>query len=73
MNIEKNIPLPKRKKRKSKWEFIANMEVGDSFVVETKNTLSTKSMISNAKNRVFPKAKFAFMVEGNTVRAWRRA
>lgn len=73
MNIDKNIPLPTRKKRKSKWDILATMEVGDSFVVEAKNPASTKAMISNAKRNICPDAKLAFMVEGQSLRVWRKA
>lgn len=73
MTIDKNIPLPTRKKRPSKWDILATMEVGDSFAVETKNPTSTKAMISNAKRNICPEAKLAFMAEGKSLRVWRKA
>lgn len=73
MKIEKNIPLPTRKKRKSKWDIISTMEVGDSFLVECNNPSSIKSSISKAKKSIYPNSKLAFMVEGKSIRVWRRA
>lgn len=73
MNIEKNIPLPERKRRESKWDFLGNLEVGDSFVVATNNAMSMKAMISRAKGVICPGIKLAYKDEGKSLRVWRKA
>jgi hypothetical protein len=72
MNIEKNIPLPERKKRPTKWDFLVNMEVGDSFSFPTKKASSTKSQISRAKGLLCPNFKLAFKEEDGAIRVWRK-
>jgi len=72
MNIEKNIPLPERKKRPTKWDFLVNMEVGDSVSIPTKKSSSTKSQISRAKGLLCPDFKLAFKDEGEAIRVWRK-
>lgn len=72
MKIEKNIPLPERKKRKSKWDILATMEVGDSFPVESDNHASAKAMISKAKSSICPDFKLSYKSDGKILRVWRR-
>jgi hypothetical protein len=74
MNIEKNIPLPQRKKRPTKWDFLPSLNVGDSFTVKVLSTAgSTKSVVSRAKGELCPEFKLAFHEEGDMVRVWRKA
>jgi hypothetical protein len=74
MHIEKDIPLPQRKKRATKWDFLPSLEVGDSFKVKIlTNPGSTKSVISRAKGELCPEFKLAFYEEGDMIRVWRKA
>jgi len=74
MNIDNNIPLPIRAKRKSKYAFIADMKVGDSFLTTTRRNLhNTRAYFSKVRMIVAPGIKMSYAQEGDSVRIWRRA
>tara|TARA_R100000781_G_scaffold43692_2_gene29831 strand:- start:5183 stop:5407 length:225 start_codon:yes stop_codon:yes gene_type:complete len=66
--IDKNVPMPEAKSAKSKYDFVNNMEVGDSFVVGSR---SNANAIQGYCNRTY-KIKLAQRSMGNSEwRLWR--
>ncbi len=66
--IEKNVPMPEPQASRKKYDFVNKMEVGDSFVV---NSRSIANSIQGYCNRTY-KIKIAQRSMGNSEwRLWR--
>jgi hypothetical protein len=66
--VEKNVPMPKAQTSKSKYDFVAEMEIGDSFEVNRK---SLANSIQGYCARVY-KVKLAQRSMGDSKwRLWR--
>jgi len=71
--IEKNVPIPARRGRKSKYP-VANLKKGESFLVPNETFNKTQSVVSTlyaAAKRNGVKVSVRVMPEG--VRVWRTA
>lgn len=69
--IEKGVPIPPRRKRKSKYNF-DQMEVGDSIYIPNVKATTVSSAVSTAVRRKLKGWKFEVRSEGNGARVWRR-
>tara|TARA_Y100000034_G_C6662389_1_gene290471 strand:+ start:278 stop:607 length:330 start_codon:yes stop_codon:yes gene_type:complete len=72
--IQKNVPIPTVRrdlvKRKSKWDFLKTMEVGDSAIVSTDTSSRASSTIANALYIHTPK-QFTQRRTADGIRVWR--
>tara|TARA_R100001443_G_scaffold20454_3_gene32416 strand:+ start:8515 stop:8727 length:213 start_codon:yes stop_codon:yes gene_type:complete len=68
MKIEKNIPMPSKSHRNSKYQFIVDMEVGDSVLVKSKST--AMCLVTRAKY-IRPEWRLSIRTMPDGVRVWR--
>lgn len=61
--IEKNIPIPTQETR---WSFLKELEIGDSFVIEKKHRINVYTRAKNFKIKIL-----ARRVDNNKHRVWR--
>jgi len=71
--IEKNIPMPKAKFKQGIYDFVENMEIGDSFVVnsETKANEIQKYLKKIHKIKLTKRFAGDWMGHANLWRLWR--
>ena len=50
--VEKNVPMPKAQTAKSKYDFVAEMEIGDSFEVNEKSLANAIQQYSSRVHKV---------------------
>ena len=70
--IEKGIPIPETKKGKTKYEFLLSMEVGDSVLLNIKqSSIQSSISILRKRNPKFKSFKFTTRIVEGGIRVWR--